>query len=102
MEYIIELNLIWRVELNENILNNLRYAKNFLINLFHEKITNEIYENLTHNILSKMFKKVKSFGKGVCRIFSCIFFFFISSNNSNNENFKKKIDLIKKKFIEKY
>ena len=86
---IIELNLIWRVELNENILNNLRYAKDFLINLFHDKITNEIYENLTHNILSKMFKKVKSFGKGVCRIFSCIFFFFISSNNSNNENFKK-------------
>ena len=38
-----ELNLIWRVELNENILNNLRYAKNFLINLFHERITNEIY-----------------------------------------------------------
>lgn len=93
-----ELNLIWRVELNEKILNNLRYAKDFLINLFHEKITNEIYEKLTYNILNKIFKKAKSIKNGVCRLFSLIIQFILPSNNSNKEeNYKKKkMQLIKK------
>lgn len=36
-----ELNIIWGTNINKEILNDLRMAKDFLINLFHEKITND-------------------------------------------------------------
>lgn len=39
---IYELNIKWNVDLNENYLNNLKSAKEFLINLFHEKLTDGV------------------------------------------------------------
>lgn len=38
-----ELNSKWRVELNDDLLKNLKIAKDFLINLFQEKITENIF-----------------------------------------------------------
>ena len=49
-----ELNSIWRTNINEDILNNLRIAKDFLINLFHEKITNDICLTTTQEILGEI------------------------------------------------
>ena len=41
-----ELNFIWKANITKEILNDLRMAKDFLLNLFHEKITNDIFENI--------------------------------------------------------
>ena len=38
-----ELNSKWRVELNDDLLKNLKIVKYFLINLFQEKITENIF-----------------------------------------------------------
>ena len=53
-----ELNLIWRANINKDILNDLRIAKDFLINLFHEKITIDIFDNINNNLAAKIMKKM--------------------------------------------
>ena len=42
-------------------------AKDYLINLFHEKITNDIFDNINDNIVTKIMKKCVSLGKGVSK-----------------------------------
>ena len=105
---IYELNSIWRVELNDDILNSLKFAKDFLINSFHEKITNDIFDKLSNNILNKIQKAFKSFKKGVSRFFSCIYYFLIKLisedkyNNivNNKENYIKEKIWINKDYID--
>ena len=62
-----ELNIIWRANINREILNDLRMAKDYLINLFHEKVTNDIFDNINDNIVTKIMKKCVSLGKGVSK-----------------------------------
>ena len=95
------------IELNDDILNSLRFAKDFLINSFHEKITNDIFDKLSNNILNKIQKASESLKKGVSRFFSCIYYFLIKlisedkynnivNNKKNKENFiKEKIRINK-------
>ena len=96
---IYELNSIWRVELNDDILNSLKFAKDFLINSFHEKITNDIFDKLSNNILNKIQKAFKSFKKGVSRFFSCIYYFLIKliSEDKYNNIVNNKENYIKEK-----
>ena len=98
-----ELNFIWKANITKEILNDLRMAKDFLLNLFHEKITNDIFENINNNNLTKVMKKCKSFKKGVSRFFVYIYYFltFQLSNYRRAEEDKKEF-LKQKNYINRY
>lgn len=96
-----ELNDIWRVYLTDDDLNCLRIAKDFLINLFQEEITNDIFSKINSSILHKIWGTCKSFGKGVAK-YCCIIFYFLSCQLSEKEkekkiNKEKEINYIKRK-----
>ena len=91
------LNSIWRANINREILNDLRMAKDFLINLFHEKITHDIFDNIKNNKLTKIMGICNSLKKGVSKFFVYIFYFLSfklseikQSKNAENEYVKKK------------
>ena len=56
---ITNLNKKWNVQINDKHLNNLRLSKDFLINQFQEKITDDIFEKLNNNIIKKYGNVVK-------------------------------------------
>ncbi len=56
---ITNLNKKWNVQINDKHLNNLRLSKDFLINQFQEKITDDIFEKLNNNIIKKYRNVVK-------------------------------------------
>ena len=89
-----ELNIKWRTNLNEDSLMELRMAKDFLINLFHEKITSDIFDKISNNLFSKIIGKCKSFFNGVSRIIAVLSFFFPSDSQNKckeeNEYLKRK------------
>ena len=85
-----ELNIIWRANINQEILNDLRMAKDYLINLFHEKVTNDIFDNINDNIVTKIMKKCVSLGKGVSKFLVYILYLlsFQLSGYKQRENAK--------------
>ena len=98
-----ELNLIWKANITIEILNDLRMAKDFLLNLFHEKITTDIFENINNNFVTKIMKKCKSFKKGVSRFFVYIFYFltFQLSDYQSSKQFLKKKNSINRYYLQK-
>ena len=92
-----ELNLIWRANITKEILNDLRMAKDFLVNLFHEKITNDIFETINNNFVSKIMRKCKSFAKGVSRFFVYIFYFLTLELSNYKRAEENKNEYLKKK-----
>lgn len=81
-----ELNIKWNVDLNENYLNNLKSAKEFLINLFHEKLTDGVFEHITNKIIRRIWKyctkKVRNFG--------AIIFYGLTKKLTKEEYIKEK------------
>lgn len=91
---IYDLNLIWKVNLNDGLLSNLRTAKDFLINLFQEKITNDLFEKLNDTLLHKIFKFFNSIKKGVSTFFPLIWYFFSGKLETKR---KEEADYLKRK-----
>ena len=54
-----ELNSKWRVELDDDLLNNLKVAKDFLMNLFQEKLTDDIFGKINNTVVKKIFRACK-------------------------------------------
>ena len=99
-----ELNLIWRANITKEILNDLRMAKDFLLNLFHEKITNDIFETINNNFVSRIMRKCKSFAKGVSRFFVYIFYFLtlqLSNKKAEENEYLKEKNAINKFYLQK-
>ena len=99
-----ELNLIWRANITKEILNDLRMAKDFLVNLFHEKITNDIFETINNNFVSRIMRKCKSFAKGVSRFFVYIFYFLtlqLSNKKAEENEYLKEKNAINKFYLQK-
>ena len=99
-----ELNLIWKANITIEILNDLRMAKDFLLNLFHEKITNDIFETINNNFVSRIMRKCKSFAKGVSRFFVYIFYFLtlqLSNKKAEENEYLKKKNAINKFYLQK-
>lgn len=92
-----QLNLKWKVHLNNNQLNNLRLAKDFLINQFQEKITDDIFQKLNNNIIKKIWDSCKT---KICN-FCTIIFFFLTEKLSKNEYIKTKNRINKNYLIQK-
>ncbi len=91
---IAKLNEKWNVKINEKYLNNLRLSKDFLINQFQEKISDDIFEKLNNNIIKKIWVCCKT---KICK-FCTIIFFFITEKLSKKEYIKKK-NIINKKYL---
>ena len=89
-----KLNFKWRTNINKEILNNLRLAKDFLLNLFHEKITNELFETSNNKLIQKIMRRCPSFRQnGVSKLFLHIFYFLtcqLSEREREEEYLKEK------------
>lgn len=92
-----QLNLKWKVHLNNDQLNNLRLAKDFLINHFQEKITDDIFQKLNNNIIKKIWESCKT---KFCN-FCTIIFFFLTEKLSENDYIKTKNRINKNYLIQK-
>ena len=87
-----ELNNKWRIELDDNLLNNLKVAKDFLMNLFQEKLTDDIFDKINNTVINKIYRACKSFAKGVSKFVSIIFFGIICKLSEREEEEKTRIE----------
>lgn len=92
-----KLDDIWRVNLTNEDLNCLRFAKDFLLDLFQEEITKDIFSKINSSFLRKIWNGCKSFGKGVAKK-CCIIFYYITCQLSKKRK-KKKLSKKKKLII---
>ena len=92
-----QLNLKWNVHLNDNQLNNLRLAKDFLVNQFQEKINEDIFQKLNNNIIKRIWQCCKTKFVNFCSII----FFFLTEKLSENEYIKTKNRINKYYLIQK-
>lgn len=68
---IAKLNEKWNVQINDKDLNNLRLSKDFLINQFQEKITDDIFEKLNNKTIKGIWERCKT---KICYFCTIIFF----------------------------
>ena len=83
---IIKLNARWNVHLNGKYLNNLKAAKDFLMNLFHEHLTDSIFSHINNSIIHRIWK----FCKKKFRNFGVILFYGLTKRLTKNEYIKEK------------
>ena len=92
-----KLNSKWDVHLNDIYLNDLKEAKNFLINLFHEKITDNIFQKLNNKII----KRIKNFCKTKISNFFTIIYYFLTVKLSKEIYIKQKNNINRNYLIQK-
>lgn len=81
-----KLNKKWNVNLEDNYLNNLRFAKDFLTNLFQEKATDGIFQRINNNNIKKIWKNVKTQFTHFC----AIIYYFLTEKLSLRDFVQKK------------
>ena len=94
---IAKLNEKWNAQINNKDLNNLRFSKDFLINQFQEKITDDIFEKLNNKTIKGIWERCKT---KICNFLTNIIFFFMTEKLSEKE-YKKKNTINKKYLIQK-
>ena len=92
-----ELNGMWNTNLNNDHLNNLRLAKDVLINLFNEKLTYDIFQRMKCNIIKRIWRKVTT----PITHFWAIISFFLTKKLSLNYYIKQKNNINRNYLITK-
>ena len=91
-----QLNEKWNININDNQLKNLQFAKDYLINQFQDKITEDIFKRLNNN----KFKKIWNWCKTKFCNLGIIICFFISKKLSLNDYIKAKNSINRNYLIE--
>ena len=76
-----ELNGMWNTNLDNDHLNNLRLAKDVLINLFNEKLSYDIFQRMKCNIIKRIWRKATT---PITNLWAIISFFLTKKLSLNN------------------
>ena len=89
--------MMWNTNLNNDHLNNLRLAKDVLINLFNEKLTYDIFQRMKCNIVKRIWRKLTTPITHLWAIIS----FFVTQKLSLNQYIRRKNNINRNYLITK-